>query len=444
LQPQTSRPDGWRAEPYVNVYKRFYTFNLRLAAGGGQFFAEKQGMERISIRREHHNGYRYYSFKPRGYIEDFHQRCGGVVGIGFDKTAGRWTAPARQETLVALCQAFGQEALVWLARSTSSVEHGPSADRPGARVGEQVGIAPRSPSLHPAPPPKDPRPVREKARELPAHWQAALHRTEEQLKVKRYSWRTVKSYLSHLRSFFAAHPDVGLEDISQDRIRTYIVNRAEQGSFSESTQNQMLNALKFWLEQVEGRDKILMPLRPKKRQQLPTVLSVQEVQRLFNAVDNLKHRCILKIIYGGGLRLSEVVHLRIEDVHSDRLQLFVNSGKGKKDRYTTLSQKFLEELREYFKVYRPDYWLFEGQTGGQYSVRSVQAVLKKAVKKSEINPRCTVHTLRHSYATHLLERGTSLRHIQELLGHANSTTTEIYTHVSNTEMQRVRSPLDDL
>lgn len=171
---------------------------------------------------------------------------------------------------------------------------------------------------------------------------------------------------------------------------------------------------------------------------------MEEVKCLFATVDNLKHRCILKVIYGGGLRLSEAVSLRHVDVHTDRLQLFVHAGKGKKDRYTTLSQNFLEELRRYFQEYRPEYCLFEGQTGGQYSVRSVQAVLKKAVKKSGINPRGTINTLRHSYATHLLELGTSLRHIQELLGQANSTTTEIYTHVSNTEMQRVRSPLDDL
>ncbi|WP_222707012.1 tyrosine-type recombinase/integrase [Neolewinella aurantiaca] len=172
------------------------------------------------------------------------------------------------------------------------------------------------------------------------------------------------------------------------------------------------------------------------------MLSVEEVRRLFGAISNTKHRCILKIIYGGGLRLSEVVNLRIADIHSDRLQIFVNGGKGKKDRYTTLSAKFLTELRQYFREYQPQHWLFEGQTGGQYSKRSVQAILRKAVDKSGVNPLCTVHTLRHSYATHLLESGVSLRHIQELLGHANSSTTEVYTHVSTAEKQGVISPLD--
>ena len=195
---------------------------------------------------------------------------------------------------------------------------------------------------------------------------------------------------------------------------------------------------------MEGREKAYYDLRPKKPKKLPNVLSVEEVVRLFNVIDNLKHRCILKTIYSGGLRLSEITYLRIADIHSDRMQIFVHGGKGKKDRYTTLSKGLLKDLRAYFLEYRPEYWLFEGQTGGQYSVRSVQAVLKKAVKKSKINPYATVHTLRHSYATHLLEQGTSLRHIQELLGHENSSTTEIYTHVSNHEKQQVISPLDRL
>ena len=280
--------------------------------------------------------------------------------------------------------------------------------------------------------------------QLPPHWQEDLLATEEQLRVKRYSWRTVKSYLSHLRHFYASHPQLTTGTVTQSVIRKYIVDRVRAGGCGESTQNQLLNAIKFWLEHIDGRERVVVDLRPKKRNTLPQVLSVEEVRRLFAAVDNLKHRCILKIIYGGGLRLGEVVNLRLHDIKSDRLQVFVNGGKGKKDRYTSLSSKFLVELRAYFREYRPDYWLFEGQDGGQYSRRSVQAVLKKAVRRSKVNPLCTVHTLRHSYATHLLEAGVSLRHIQKLLGHEHSTTTEIYTHVSNAEKQRVVSPLDRL
>jgi len=354
------------------------------------------------------------------------------MGIGYDKRIGKWTAPARAESIDYLKQTFGTDCLIWRGgvvdesgndRSRTYSPAGKPADR-------KTGPKPRSPKKPPV--------------ELPGHWKEALHRTEEQLKVRRYSWRTVKSYLSHLRSFLAEHRHLKLEQVTSDVIRTYIVRRAEAGNYAEATQNQLLNAIKFWLEQVEGREKAYYNLRPKEPKKLPNVLSMEEVSRLFEATENLKHRCILKTIYSGGLRLSEVCNLRIQDIQSDRKQIFVHGGKGKKDRYTTLSDSLLVELRQYFLKYRPEYWLFEGQTGGRYSTRSVQAVLRKAVKKSKINAFATVHTLRHSYATHLLESGTSLRHIQDLLGHASSRTTEIYTHLSNEERQRIVSPLDRL
>ncbi|PHI19984.1 hypothetical protein CEQ90_10550 [Lewinellaceae bacterium SD302] len=284
----------------------------------------------------------------------------------------------------------------------------------------------------------------EELHNISPHWRDALLRTEEQLMVRRYSFRTIKSYIAHLRLFFRYYPDVTVEGIDSELIKKYIVDRVRRGNYAESTQNQILNAIKFWLEQVEGRARAYIDLRPRKKSKLPKVLSFDEVLRLFKATPNLKHRCVLKTIYSAGLRLSELCNLRVADINSDRMQVFVHGGKGKKDRYTTLSHTLLEDLREYFKEYRPEYWLFEGQTGGQYSQRSVQAILRRSVLKSGVNPFATVHTLRHSYATHLLEQGTSLRHIQELLGHQNSTTTEIYTHVSNSEKQRVISPLDRL
>jgi len=387
-------------------------------------------MEKILISKEWDRGYAFYAFKPQGYIDNFFERTSGMMGIGYDKHRRKWTAPVREESITFLKEAFGEDCLGWRGNTSGS--------RQPIQGGAKQTVNPKQRSFSGG----DKRTVKEKAHSLSPVWRSAFHRTEEQLLVKRYSYQTVKSYLSHLYAFLAAHPKRMLADITSETVRSYIVKRTEAGNYSESTQNQMLNAIKFWLEQVEGREKAFVDLRPKKRNQLPKVLSVEEVRRLFDAVENLKHRCILKIIYGGGLRLSEVVNLRLSDIHSDRLQLFVNGGKGKKDRYTTLSAKFLEELRTYYKEYQPKHWLFEGQTGGQYSRRSVQAVLRKAVDKSGVNSLCTVHTLRHSYATHLLEAGTSLRHIQELLGHANSSTTEIYTHVSNAEKQRVISPLD--
>ncbi|NJC28282.1 tyrosine-type recombinase/integrase [Neolewinella antarctica] len=382
----------------------------------------------VKIRTIEISGYTCYAFCPQTFIEDFYGKTAVIPGIRFDQDCKRWVAPASVETKQMLRAMFGEDSLVWDTPRASYATNGTTA---APKVVASTKSRKRvKPILNQVP--------------LPPHWQEALHRTEEQLTVLRYSWRTIKSYLTHIKTFLGVHPGLNVDGITNDLIRTYIVDRVEQGNYAESTQGQMLNAIKFWLEKVEGREKAFIELRPKKRQKLPTVLSVEEVRRLFAAIPNVKHRCVLKIIYGGGLRLSEVVNLRIADVRSDRMQIFVHGGKGKKDRYTTLSSKFLVELREYFVEYVPEYWLFEGQGAGQYSVRSVQTILRKAVELSGVNPYCTVHTLRHSYATHLLEAGTSLRHIQELLGHASSKTTEIYTHVSTKEKVGVISPLDRL
>ena len=185
-------------------------------------------------------------------------------------------------------------------------------------------------------------------------------------------------------------------------------------------------------------------IRARKAESLPGVFSQEEVGRLFKAVTNLKHRSILMTIYSAGLRVSEVVNLRKADILTDLGKLFIRSGKGKKDRYTLLSEKLKPLLEEYLKEYKPSYWLFEGQDHGQYSVRSVQQILRDAVRVSGVNPYATVHTLRHSFATHLLENGTDLRYIQELLGHNNPKTTQIYTHITKRGLDKIRSPLDFL
>jgi integrase/recombinase XerD len=183
-------------------------------------------------------------------------------------------------------------------------------------------------------------------------------------------------------AIFSEHPELHPAEVSKEIVRQYIVHRGRRGEYSSSTQHQLLNALKFWLEKIEGRDKVFIDLRPKRERKLPEVLSTGEVIRLFAAVDNLKHRCVLKMIYGGGLRLSEVCNLLLSDVKSDRLQVFIRGGKGKKDRYTTLSKNLLGELRVYYQTHQPKHWLFEGQSGGKYSVRSVQAIFRRAVDRS--------------------------------------------------------------
>lgn len=171
---------------------------------------------------------------------------------------------------------------------------------------------------------------------------------------------------------------------------------------------------------------------------------MEEVASVFRAVGNMKHRCILYIIYSGGLRLSEVTNLRVLDIDSGRMMIKIRQGKGKKDRYTLLSERTLELLRMYFREFKPKDWLFEGSEGGKYSDRSVQEIFYKAVRKSGLKRHATVHTLRHSFVTHLLEQGTDIRYIQELLGHSNIKTTLIYSHVTRKGIDGIRSPLDSL
>lgn len=209
--------------------------------------------------------------------------------------------------------------------------------------------------------------------------------------------------------------------------------------------DQAINAIKFYYEQVLGRPvKTYYVQRPKKEKRLPEVLSEEEVASILNSIDNLKHKAILSLIYSAGLRLGELINLKINDIDSGRMVIIIRQGKGKKDRISLLSEKVLHLLREYLKVYQPREYLFEGQFFGQYSSTSVQKVFRMAKVKACIRKPATVHTLRHSFATHLLERGTDLRYIQALLGHKNPKTTEIYTHITKKGMEKIKSPFDSL
>lgn len=217
-------------------------------------------------------------------------------------------------------------------------------------------------------------------------------------------------------------------------------------NITESYQNQAINAIKFYYERVlGGQRKIYLIERPRRDTKLPVVFSTDEVVAILKCTQNIKHRAILMVIYSGGLRISEAANLKISDIDSKRMQIRIVSAKGDKDRYTLLSEKALNTLREYYKVYRPAQWVFEGVTGERpYSVRSIQQILKAAVKRAGINKKVTVHTLRHSFATHLLEQGTDIRYIQSLLGHASTRTTEIYTHITTSGFGKIKSPMDRL
>ncbi|WP_163699735.1 site-specific tyrosine recombinase/integron integrase [Adonisia turfae] len=267
----------------------------------------------------------------------------------------------------------------------------------------------------------------------------------EQMKIRRYSQNTIKAYTSTLARFLEFNSDREPDQIEPGRIRAYMLHLVEYTDLSASYQNQAINAIKFYFEAVLGWsvDPIVIQ-RPRKAKKLPTVLSEEEVALIFKQINNLKHKCAIYLIYSAGLRRSEVLNLKPTDIDSKRNCINIRDAKGNKDRITLLSQKALLLLREYYKQYRPKEWLFEGVNGGKYSTTSLRKILQRAVENAEIKKEVTLHTLRHSFATHLLERGTDLRYIQSLLGHSSSKTTEIYTHITSKGFENLKSPLDDM
>ncbi len=263
------------------------------------------------------------------------------------------------------------------------------------------------------------------------------------LKLKGYSNQTIKVYSSHINSF-VSYIDKSLRDITEDKIKDYMLFLLKERELSHSFVNQAISAIKFMIFQVLKKEMSIVNIpRPKKERKLPKVLSEEEAWRILNILDNEKHKTILYLVYSAGLRVSEVVNLKCEDIDSDRMLIRVKQGKGRKDRYTILSKVALKQLRKYYKDYNPDNWLFPGaKPNSHLSKRTVQKVFSNACCKAKITKDVSVHTLRHSFATHLLENGISLRYIQELLGHKSSKTTEVYTHVSNDKKSKIESPLD--
>ncbi len=277
-------------------------------------------------------------------------------------------------------------------------------------------------------------------------WQNEVLLLEQELTLKQYSWRTIKTYKYFFKEYtiwlgINRHPN----NQKKEDIKDFLYHWIKHKKASRSAQNQMVNAIKFYYEKVLKRERVVYELpRPKKAFKLPKIFSEEEIKELLQTPENLKHKCILLTIYSTGIRLSELINLRVKDIDSKRMSVHIIGGKGKKDRYTVLSPTLLNFLKHYYQIYMPEYWLFEGQDGGQYSSRSVQQILRNAIQKSGINAFGTIHTLRHSFATHLLENGTDLRYIQHLLGHASSKTTEIYTHITEHHMAKLKSPLDFL
>lgn len=268
------------------------------------------------------------------------------------------------------------------------------------------------------------------------------------MQLKAYSFQTISTYYYFVLRFLNAYKQSTFEQISlfeADKINEYHQHMLSEKSYSEQTINQSINAIKLYYISFVKRDlKLEQVVRPKKAKSLPKVWSKEEVARILSCIDNIKHKSIISLLYGSGMRIGEVLKLRLEDIDSKRMRVRILGAKGKKDRYSIIGQPVLNLLRDYYKEYQPKAFLFSGQFGGQYSSTSAGKILSKALKTSGVAKRGGLHSLRHSFATHLLESGTDLRYIQELLGHSSSKTTEIYTHVSNKHLDEIKSPIDDI
>jgi integrase/recombinase XerD len=273
----------------------------------------------------------------------------------------------------------------------------------------------------------------------------AIRRLIETLKLKGYSPKTLNTYVGEFGQLLITLKNKNVNELTSERLQDYFLYCIDNLKLSENTIHSRINAVKFYFEKVQGREKMFLDIyRPKKPKLLPNVLAISEIQRLFATLDNLKHKTMIYLAYSAGLRVSEVINLKIQHIHSARMVINIKGAKGKKDRTVTLSEGILELLRKYYKSYKPHEWLFEGQYGGQYSDRSLQAVFQRAKQQSKIKSDVSFHSLRHSYATHLHERGTDIKLIQELLGHNDIKTTLRYTHVSQRTLENIKSPFDDL
>jgi integrase/recombinase XerD len=283
---------------------------------------------------------------------------------------------------------------------------------------------------------------------LSANNKAELLLYLEQLALKKYSKSTLQTYRNEFMQLLQLLGDNNVQDLTPEHLKRYMLYCAVKLQLSENTLHSRLNALKFYFEQVLKREKFFWEIpRPKKHLILPKVLGEQEIARLFNALTNKKHKAILFTAYSAGLRVSEAVRLKLSDIDSDRMQILVEKAKGKKDRYVTLSPILLDVLRSYIKEQkkRPKKYLFEGELENEpYPSRTAQKVFQRAKEKAGIQKHVSFHSLRHSFATHLLEKGVDIRFIKDILGHFSIKTTERYLHVTKERLVNISSPLDDI
>ena len=275
--------------------------------------------------------------------------------------------------------------------------------------------------------------------------QEILSEYNKYLKIENYSEQTVRSYSSALNLFLEWVSKSNLDKVTDNAIKDYLYYCKTVRKYSFSSMKLVIASIRyFYLKILKREIPEALNIELRKPSILPTVLSVKEISKILDVTKNLKHKTILLLIYSAGLRLGELLNLELGDIDSETMKIHIRAAKGKKDRYVMLSENVLGLLREYYKKYKPEKYIIEGQNGGKYSPKSVQSVFKRSLQKAGIKKKATVHTLRHSFATHLLDEGTDIRYIQELLGHKRLETTQIYTHISSYSINKIKSPADKL
>lgn len=341
--------------------------------------------------------------------------------VKFSKTHTCWYVPQRDTVLNEILHLFKEKA--WVDYSAlKPVAYTSSSDKTPDSVA-----------------PKESLPV------LSANHQIMMRMMEQKLILKGYSNNTKRTYLQQVKEFLWFYNTTDVVEITESEIQNYMLYLVEKKKVSTSTQNQAINAIKFLLEKILKQDRRVYALdRPLREKRLPEVLSQNDILLIFSATENLKHKLMLMLIYSAGLRRSELLNLRNGDIDTHRRVILIRGAKGKKDRQSILAESLIPFLEQYTKEYTPVFWFFYGPGGTPYSATSLQKILKRAVAKAGIKKEVRLHMLRHSFATHLLESGTSTRYIQVLLGHESSKTTELYTHVANTGIYKIKSPLDTL
>ncbi|MFN4285053.1 MAG: tyrosine-type recombinase/integrase [Lacibacter sp.] len=352
------------------------------------------------------------------YNAQLNQRVRSLTGARWSRTRRAWLLPDTPENRLQ----YG------LQNATTVTLH-------------TAPLVPPPPANSPTPPPEAPAGL------LPENRQQ-YEKYVQHLQLKGYSPATIKTYRNEFMQLLKYLGATPVQQCTPEQLRQYMLHILQNEKLSEHTAHSRLNAFKFYFEKMLGHERFFWEIpRPKKPLQLPRLLNEQELAALFNALSNKKHKAMLFTAYSAGLRVSEIVRLKLSDIDSQRMQIFVARAKGKKDRYVNLSPVLLDILRQYIKEYkpRPKVYLFESeQTGTAYPTRTVQQIFMNARNKAGIAKEVGIHSLRHSFATHLLDKGTDIRYIKELLGHFNIKTTERYLHVSKQQLVNIVSPLDDL